>query len=214
MLNRTVLAAAILLLAAISPAQVLLSEPFNNNSAGWTLGPQWGIGPATASAGCSTSEGMFQDPGVDADGKPGGGVAGMVIGGCTGTALHAFYYIESPVIDATGATNLKLEYDRWLNCDYLGFAQSTIDVWNGSAWVNVFATAGTITVANSWSHFSHTITGLANARLKVRFGTAVLDFGTYNASGWNIDNVRISNGEYFKDRFVNNAAGWTLGTEW
>jgi hypothetical protein len=215
MLRHSILAVALIAtFAAVVPAQVLLNESFNNNAAGWTMGPQWAIGAATASTTCSTSAGLLQDPGVDADGKAGGGIAGVVLGGCTGTGLHGFYYIESPVIDATGSTSLRLEFDRWLNSDFFPYAQSTIDVWNGSSWNNVFTTAGTATTDSAWSHFAYDITSLATARLKVRFGYAIFQTNVFSHSSWNIDNVRITNGESFFDRFRNNAAGWTLGTEW
>src|SRR5262249_34960909 len=42
LMNRSLLCAvSIVTLVAMAPAQVLLSEPFNNNNAGWTLDPTW-----------------------------------------------------------------------------------------------------------------------------------------------------------------------------
>jgi hypothetical protein len=201
------------LIAAVAPAQVIFHEDFSDNSAGWTLGTEWGIGAATASAGHTYGG---PDPATDADGKAGGGIAGVVIGGNASTAgLHGFFFLESPVIDCTGSTNLKLEYDRWLNSDYTPYMQNRVDVWDGGTWQNVFLTGGSPGVQDaSWAHLSHNITGFSNPRLRVRFGFNVGNTGVFTVSSWNLDNVRISNGEYFFDRFNNNLAGWTLDTEW
>jgi hypothetical protein len=202
------------LVAAATPAQVFLAEAFNDNSAGWTLGPEWGIGPAMASSGHQYGG---PDPSWDADGKLGGGVAGVVIGGNAQASLglHGFYYLESPAIDCVGATNLVFRYDRWLNSDYLPNMENRIDVWNGTTWVNLWSTGGAPGVTDSaWTHHSFNIGAHANAALKIRFGFDVAGLNVVIVSSWNVDNVRISNGEYFFDRFSQSGTGWTTGLEW
>ncbi len=205
---------ALVLLSAAVPAQTYLHEMFNNNAAGWTLGPEWAIGPATASFGCSISVGLQQDPGHDADGKPGGGVAGAVLGGCASTSLHGFYYLTSPIVNTTGATNLRFEFDRWLNADYHPYMHSVVEVYDGASWVSIFTTGIAVTSAFAWTHFAYDVTAFSNAAFRIRFGYDVTQAGVYSVSGWNVDNVRLTNGEFFFDRFHNNAAGWTLDPEW
>ena len=65
----------VLCCALPAAAQQYFYERFENNNAGWTLGPEWEIGPATASPrgtfGCA-----FPDPGSDADGIAGGALPG------------------------------------------------------------------------------------------------------------------------------------------
>src|SRR5262245_66536003 len=69
---------ALLVLTSAGFAQNYFTEPFNNNSAGWTLGPEWAIGPATPSSGQVYNG---PDPAYDAYGVTGGGLGGLVIGG-------------------------------------------------------------------------------------------------------------------------------------
>lgn len=82
---------ALLACVALAPAQTYFFETFDDNSNGWTLGTEWGIGPAMASTGSGNP-----DPDTDAAGVLGGGVAGVVIGGNATTTQHDFYWIESP----------------------------------------------------------------------------------------------------------------------
>ena len=92
--------------------RLLFSETFANNSQGWTLGPEWELGLATASRGQTYGN---PDPSSDYTGE--GGVAGVVIGGNAATFIHSPEYLTSPSIDTTGVTPLYLTFYRWLNSD-------------------------------------------------------------------------------------------------
>ncbi len=72
-----------------------LEEDFSDNSAGWTLGTEWQIGPAVVAA-CSQ---QASDPAQDHTPTADNGIAGVVIGGCAGTAVHDFHYLESPAVN-------------------------------------------------------------------------------------------------------------------
>ena len=99
---------ALLVLTSAGFAQNYFSENFNSNSAGWTLGPEWAIGAATASGGQAYNG---PDPSYDATGTTGGGVAGVVIGGNASTAaLHPYYYLTSPVINIQGVPSAFLNF--------------------------------------------------------------------------------------------------------
>lgn len=186
------LALGSLFLTAILPAQSLFFENFNGNSAGWTLGTSWQIGPAQAYA--ASGNCGIGDPGSDADGVPGGGVAGMVIGGPVPVNLGSFLYLESPVINLSGAlAPVMLEFDRFLNVDYTPYMQSSVEVFDGTGWQPIFLTGGSPGVHDlAWTHLAYDITAYASATFRVRFGTMVGSTGAYtDCGGWNIDNVDI-----------------------
>ena len=120
---------------------VWFQEDFDDNSAGWSLDTEWQIGPAVASppaGACGNG-----DPGFDADG-PGGseGVAGVVIGGGAGTTIHPSYYLTSPPVNTSGAPQLFLDFDRWLNSDYTPYMSNSVEVWDGVAWQIVWQSGG------------------------------------------------------------------------
>ena len=165
-------------------------EDFHNNSAGWSLGPQWQIGSATVSSGHVAGN---PDPGVDVTPTADNGIAGVVIGGNTGTALHGYYYLTSPVINIAAAPGqVLLEYYRWLNSDYLPYMQNTVEVFNGSTWVTVWATGNPPPVYdNAWVGMQHDVTAYKNPNFRVRFGYRIGSSGVWSVSSWNIDNFSL-----------------------
>ena len=169
------------------------SDTFASNTQGWLLGPEWGIGSATASVG-----GTFgADP--DTDHSPGAdnGVAGVVLGGNASVDLHPFYYLESPAIDTSAPGPVLLSFWRWLNSDYLPFMQNQIEVWNGAAWIPIWMSGDPPQVQDSppegpgWNQHVHDLTALKNPAMKVRFGFNVASQGAFTIGSWNIDDVRI-----------------------
>jgi hypothetical protein len=170
----------------------LFFEDFSDSSAGWLLDTQWAIGTAAASTACSTSLGMSQDPGTDhSEASADNGVAGVVLGGCTGTTTHAAYCLTSPAIDTSALPAVWMSYWRWLNSDYSPYMTNTIDAWNGSAWVNVFATGSAGTIDGAWTYFEYDLSAHANAAMQVRWCYAIGSSGVFDSSGWNIDDVSI-----------------------
>ena len=191
-IQRTVLVLSVLwLFAAGCTAQtVLFSEDFADNSQGWTLGTEWGIGAATASSGQTSV--TNPDPAIDHT-PTDDGVAGTVIGGNCTTSIHAPYYLTSPVINTAGQTSLTLSFWRWLNVDYPPYMQATIQVYDGTTWQTVWASGGSSPITDSaWSQFSYDISAWANANMQIRFGHSVGASGSYTVSGWNIDDVEVS----------------------
>lgn len=170
---------------------LLFTEDFSDNSAGWTLGPEWQIGSAMSSSGQTTGYG---DPAFDHTPTADNGVAGVVIGGNASTGLHGFYYLTSPIINTTGdAGGLSLSYWRWLNSDYTPYMQNTVDVWNGSSWVSIWQSGPSPEVTdNAWKNMTHDITAYSNANLQVRFGFNVGSSGVWTMSSWNLDDVIVT----------------------
>jgi len=177
--------------ASPAPAATLFSEGFADNSQGWSLAPEWQIGAATASPAPANGYG---DPGTDHSPSSDNGVAGAIIGGNIGLAVHPSYYLTSPAINiAAAASPVTLSFWRWLNSDYEPFMANTVEVWNGTAWVQVWATAGPPAVTdNAWTFQSFDVSAYKNASFQVRFGFSIGSGGALQSSGWNLDDVRIS----------------------
>jgi hypothetical protein len=181
---------ALVVLTTAGFAQNYFYENFNNNNAGWTLGNEWGIGPATASTGHIYAG---PDPSSDADGVPGGGVAGVVIGGNAQPVLHPFAYLVSPVMNLSGVPSAYLHFARWLNSDYTPYMQNSIDVFDGTSWINLYLTGSSPGVADSqWvTCITYNVTPYVNPSFQVRFGFMIGSTGVYTVSSWNVDNVSI-----------------------
>ena len=170
---------------------VLFTEDFSDNSAGWTLGTEWQIGPASPSTGQYTS--TNPDPGQDHTATSDNGVAGVVIGGNASTTLHPYYYLTSPVIDTNVSDNVSFEYWRWLNSDYTPYMQNNIQVFDGSTWNTIWESGPAPAITDdAWTYHSFDITSYKNSILQIRFGHQVGNGGVYTVSSWNIDDIAIT----------------------
>jgi hypothetical protein len=172
-------------------------ENFVNNNKGWLLGTEWQIGAAMVSP-----PGAFgADPGEDnTPNTADNGVAGVLIGGNENPVIHPMYYIESPIIDISAAQGqLYLTYFRWLNSDYLPFMKNVVEVFDGTTWIEVWASGEQPGIQDSppaglgWTFVSHDITPYKNASIKVRFGYDIESEGAYSIGSWNLDDVKLQN---------------------
>ncbi|MDM3843861.1 MAG: Calx-beta domain-containing protein, partial [Aphanizomenon gracile PMC638.10] len=167
----------------------LFYDSFANNNAGWTLGTEWGIGSATVSTGGVGNP----DPGTDNTPTADNGVAGVVIGGNASTSsLHDYYYLTSPVINTITSGNVFFEYYRWLNSDYTPFMQNTVDIYNGSSWVNLWSSGAPPAVQDSsWTLNTFNISTYKSASTQIRFGFNIGSAGVWTVSSWNVDDFKI-----------------------
>jgi hypothetical protein len=165
-------------------------ETFATNTAGWTLGTEWQIGPAKASPG-GAGVGA-EDPAVDHSLSDDNGIAGVVIGGYPSTNAHSPYFLVSPVIAVTVEGPVYLEFWRWLNADTAPYMVETVDVYDGVRWVNLWTSGGSGNHEASWTKVVYRLTPYKNPSLQVRFGFSVGN-AAYVVSGWNIDDVVIAN---------------------
>jgi hypothetical protein len=164
-------------------------DTFANNAAGWTLGTNWGIGPAATSA-CSTCPG--NDPALDHTPTADNGIAGVVIGGCTPTATHSDYCLTSPVINTTGLQSVWLTYWRHLHADFSPYMVSTVQAFNGSSWQTVWTTGGSpCTNDTNWTEMAHNVSAHSNANFRVRFCYSIGSTGVFASGGWNLDDVTV-----------------------
>lgn len=181
--------------AADSPCgTVYLTESFDSSDGGWTLDPTWSIAPTCANP--PAPQKGNPDPTVDHTTGAAGGVAGAyVCGNNPSGATSASRYATSPAIDVSAAPAVMLQFYRWLNSDADGWMTSTVDVFDGAAWVNVYTNpsgAGDIVADGAWTKVTYDVTAQKNAAFRVRFGYAVTDAGVYSMSCWNVDDVTVS----------------------
>jgi hypothetical protein len=179
---------------ADSCGTVFFQDSFGSTTSGWTLDTAWSIGPECESPPAPAKGNP--DPTADHTRTPGSGVVGAYLCGNnpTGTTTP-FRYATSPAVDASGAASLHLGFWRWLNTDASGWMASTVDVWDGTTWVNVYenpSAAGQLVSDAAWSHQDYDVTAWKNASLQVRFGYSIVDAGVYAMSSWNVDDVTIS----------------------
>ncbi len=175
-------------------APTFLSEDFSDNSAGWILGPEWQIGPAVQGP-----AGDCSDPGMDTSPSSDNGVAGVVIGGCSTSSasktLHPYYYLTSPVVNTSAAPTVFLSFKRWLLSDYTTFMNNSIEVFDGTGWVQIWASGGSPGIYDSsWKTIGHDLTAYKNATMQVRFGFNIGSTGVYTVGSWSIDDVVLAEG--------------------
>ena len=175
--------------------ELVFAEDFSDNAAGWTLGPEWEIGPTVYYEGAYMSGG---DPANDHSPSTDNGVAGMVLGGETTIELHAFSWLTSPVIDLDGESAVTLEYWRWLNSDYEPWISSAVEVFDGSDWIAIWE-IGELDEAladMSWTYQSFDVSEFANPEFRVRIGHAVNNnLSLQERGGWNVDDLRVLTGQ-------------------
>ncbi|KIG15227.1 hypothetical protein DB30_05771 [Enhygromyxa salina] len=168
----------------------VFAEDFSDNSAGWQLGLEWQIGPALISNCASACPG--NDPATDHTPSGDNGVAGVVIGGCATTAVHADYCITSPIVNTAGLGSVWLTYWRHLHADYSPYMVSKVQVFDGNIWQQVFTTgASPCTNDVGWTEMGHNVTAYKNANFRVRFCNSIGQAGAFTSGQWSIDDVTI-----------------------
>jgi hypothetical protein len=72
---------------------------------------------------------------------------------------------------------------------------STVDVYDGSAWVNVYTNpsgAGNLVTDAAWAPQALNVTPQKNAAFRVRFGYSIANASVYEMSSWNVDDVSVT----------------------
>ncbi len=171
---------------------------------GWPRAGQWAFGRPQGAGG---SQGGYPDP---AAGYTGTNVLGVNLAGDYTVATGSAYYLEAGPFDFSGASNVTLQYERWLNTDVKPFVDATVEVSsNGATWAAVWENhtnpdaphAGpaprkpmprnAAVTARAWTRQSHDLHVMADGcpALRVRWGYQVLDAYALAMSGWNLDDV-------------------------
>jgi hypothetical protein len=173
---------------------VYFQDSFASNANGWTLDTDWAI-----AAECATPPAPQKgnpDPAADHTGTSGSGALAAFLCGNNPTGVTTpFLYATSPVLDVSGAVTLELAFWRWLNTDASGWMASTVDVYDGSAWVNVYTNpsgAGNLVTDAAWTPQAIDVIAQKNAAFQVRFGYSIANAEVYAMSAWNVDDVSIA----------------------
>lgn len=173
---------------------VFFHDAFDGNTQGWTLDTSWTIADTCASP--PAPQKGNPDPKVDHTTGAAGGIVGAYVCGNNPTgATSAARYATSPAVDVASAPSVFLTFYRWLNSDALTYMTSTVDVYDGASWVNVYTNpsgSGNLVADAAWTRESYDVTAYKNAAFRVRFGYAVVNAGVYEMSCWNVDDVALS----------------------
>ena len=123
------------------------------------------------------------------------GIAGVALGGNVEIIVHPYEYITSPIINTDVPGGVYLTFWRFLNSDPTPNMANRVEAYNGRTWVVLFESGGAPGVHDAvWTKFSYDLTPYKNANLQVRFGYTVETVtGTRKVSGWNLDDVEITN---------------------
>jgi hypothetical protein len=183
--------------------QVYWGDTFSNGADKW-MAPdaEWAFGNATASLALDPQ--FFGDPGTDHTPNSGDNkIAGVVLGGNASTVPHPPRYLTSKPIDLTQfAGSVVLSYWRWLNSPASPAMVSSVQVFNGGAWLtlwqNVDASGNGFAVADGqWTPQVFDVTQYKDQQFQIRFGVAVnMDPGgppPIPVGSWNIDDVALGN---------------------
>jgi hypothetical protein len=173
---------------------VYFHDSFADNANGWTLDTNWEI--ARECAAPPAPQKGNPDPTSDHTGTPDSGVLGAFVCGNNPTGQTTpFLYATSPAVDVSGAGTLSLSFWRWLNTDASDWMASTVDVYDGATWVNVFTNpsgAGHLVTDAAWTQVVTDVTAHKSSAFKIRFGLSLVNAGTYAMSSWNVDDVSLT----------------------
>jgi hypothetical protein len=173
-----------------SGPDVHLNEAFADNSAGWALGDNWEIGPATQSP--QGGAGTGADPAMDHTPTGDNGVAGVLIGGLT-SGSQQLTYLESASMDLQNASGmLTLSLWRWLNSDVNSKMPSVIEAYDGNGWIPLWENDGNAVVADdAWTLQELDVTDHKNADFRIRVGYRATGSAA-DVGGWNVDDVLLA----------------------
>jgi hypothetical protein len=125
----------------------------------------------------------------------GGVIGAYVCGNNPRGQLSAPRYATSPPVEVSAAPTLKLTFYRWLNTDEPAYMASTVDVFDGATWRNVYTNPPSALVTDAaWTKVEYDVTAYRNAAFQVRFGYASTSTKVYAVSPWNVDDVTLSAG--------------------
>ncbi len=102
-------------------------------------------------------------------------------------------YLESPPIDCSGRTGMRLRYWRWLTVEDGHYDQARIKVNGQTVWTNAKTPGGGAqhTVDKSWTLHEVDISGQADDNPSVRVRFQLKSDGGLQFGGWTLDDFRL-----------------------
>ena len=177
------------------------NEPFADNSKGWTLEPQWQIGPAVQSNWWYGKA----DPGTDTTATNDNGLAGVVIGGNSNVLPpHDYYWMTSPIINTEKYDKkLAVNFKRTLQTLPAYYFPHSFQVFNGSSWTEIWKNPQWEYVTDHyWTNVAYDVSKFAGPNFRMRFGWKVPDMWgeswwaqyaeQYAQPSWSLDDIKLS----------------------
>lgn len=159
---------------------VFLEETMDVNP-NWTIsGGQWAWGTPTGSCSDPTS------------GYTGTSVYGYNLQGCYPNSMST-YYLTTPAFDCTTATEVIFSFYRWLGVESSSYDHARVQVSNNnSTWTTLWEN-GSSMQDSSWQFMEFDISdeAVGYSQVRIRWVMGTTD-GSVTYSGWNIDDVMIS----------------------
>lgn len=114
-------------------------------------------------------------------------------GGDYSSDLSQTYWLTSPAIDCSGATDVSLDFWQWLGLERNSYDHGYIAVFDGSDWVTIWSNPASTYDETSWHQMQLDVSDWAdgNADFRVRFGIGETD-GSWQYCGWNIDDFSVT----------------------
>lgn len=178
--------------------EVIFSDDFESSS-GWTLTNEFEINIPQGLGG------QYGNP------DPASAYQGNKVLGVDLLGLGGYYFdyeanltdrqceAVSPPFDCSGYDSVTVSFMRWLNVERTPYDHAYLDVHDGSNWWNCWQNSTSNITDNSWVQISYDITAMAagNSGVMLKFAIGSTD-GSWQFSGWNIDNLTVTgkvNGE-------------------
>ena len=185
--------AFIFLLLSSLWSETIWSDDFEENS-GWLMSGEFEIGAPQGLGG----EYGNPDPFVAYEGIKVLGVDlygnGNFPGDYENNLGNREYSAISPTIDCSSFLDVQLSFMRWLNVEQPAYDHAYIDVSNddGTTWLEIWTNTSVIT-NNSWNQVTYNLSSIADlqSNVRIRFSIGSTD-GSWQYSGWNIDDLFIS----------------------
>jgi hypothetical protein len=187
-----------LLFLLLSPlkSETIWSDDFEENS-GWLLSGEFqmaapqGLGGEYGNPDPSVAYGGIKVLGVDLTG------IGSFLGDYENNLGNREYNAISPSIDCSSFLDVQLSFMRWLNVEQPAYDHAYIDVSNddGTTWLEIWTNTSVIT-NNYWNQAIYDLSAIADlhSNVRIRFSIGSTD-GSWQYSGWNIDDLLISGTE-------------------
>jgi hypothetical protein len=174
-------------------SETIWSDDFEINS-GWLLNGEFqidapqGLGGEYGNPDPSVAYGGTKVLGVDLTGS------GGYPGDYENNLGNREYTAISPAIDCSSFLNVQLSFMRWLNVEQPAYDHAYIDVSNddGTTWLEIWTNTSVIT-NNYWNQVIYDLSAIADlhSNVRIRFSIGSTD-GSWQYSGWNIDDLLIS----------------------
>jgi len=166
-------------MTTMNVGRVTIAEFNMDSDPGWTAEGQWAFG---------VPQGIDGDPTAGATGS---NVYGYNLAGDYTDNMPQFA-LTTGVFDASAATQVSLEFQRWLGIESSSFDHASIEAFNGTSWQQIWDHTGGSFTDGAWiaQSFDVSAQGDANAALQFRWIMGTTD-SSVTYSGWNIDDVVV-----------------------